>query len=283
MKPLMLVAASTVTAYDTITFDLPANTTISPVALAFMTNTVTIDGSTAAGLTLRDVDISIGTGAVVTLTHLNLTHGGYYGIIHNQGTLALLNSTVSDSFSLGGAAAIINEALLRISNSTISHNGSQGGVAGIFNSGTLTLTNSTLSENRAVYSEGSNLYNAGTLYWYNTILANRPYPSDEDCLNTGVIAVSVNNLVEDGTCSPTFSGDPLLGPLQYHGGRTPTHVLMPGSLAIDAGDPTICLPADQRDYPRPQDGDNNGTAVCDIGSFEAYWPYPFYLPFMVRN
>jgi hypothetical protein len=49
---------------------------------------------------------------------------------------------------------------------------------------------------------------------------------------------------------------------------------MTSSDAIDAGDDTACAAApinnvDQRGVSRPQDGDGDNVAVCDIGAFEA--------------
>ncbi|MCL4300803.1 MAG: Ig-like domain repeat protein [Anaerolineae bacterium] len=70
-------------------------------------------------------------------------------------------------------------------------------------------------------------------------------------------------MIEDGSCSPTFSGDPFLGPLANNGGSTPTHALLPGSPAINAGNNTSCLTTDQRGIARPQQGQ------CDIGAFES--------------
>ena len=53
-----------------------------------------------------------------------------------------------------------------------------------------------------------------------------------------------------------------IGPLADNGGPTPTHALLRGSPAIDAGDPAGCLDAaivplmvDQRGSARPLDGD----------------------------
>ena len=70
-----------------------------------------------------------------------------------------------------------------------------------------------------------------------------------------VVLVGAHNLV---------GADPLLGPLAYNGGPTLTHLLLPGSPAIDAGDPAIPSPppADQRGLARIA-----GAAV-DLGSVE---------------
>src|SRR5206468_543482 len=60
--------------------------------------------------------------------------------------------------------------------------------------------------------------------------------------------------------------DPLLGPLQDNGGPTFTHALLPGSPAVDAGNPNFTPPPDydQRGpgFPRVVNG------RIDIGAFE---------------
>jgi hypothetical protein len=60
----------------------------------------------------------------------------------------------------------------------------------------------------------------------------------------------------------------MIGPLQENGGITPTHYLMQGSPAIDAGDTAACATQDQRGQPRPVDGNGDSTATCDIGAIE---------------
>jgi hypothetical protein len=62
--------------------------------------------------------------------------------------------------------------------------------------------------------------------------------------------------------------DPLLGPLGPAGGPTPTMALGEGSPAIDVAGSAGCPTTDQRGVRRPFDGDEDGTAVCDIGAFE---------------
>jgi hypothetical protein len=64
---------------------------------------------------------------------------------------------------------------------------------------------------------------------------------------------------------------PLLGPLADHGGPTQTHALLPGSPALDAGDPAITSGTDQRGagFNRVVDGDVVSGARIDIGSYES--------------
>jgi len=58
--------------------------------------------------------------------------------------------------------------------------------------------------------------------------------------------------------------------LANNGGPTRTHALVGGSPAIDTVTDGTCPPParDQRGVRRPQDGDNDGAAICDTGSFE---------------
>jgi len=65
---------------------------------------------------------------------------------------------------------------------------------------------------------------------------------------------------------------PILGldTLADNGGPTRTHALLSGSPAIDRVASAGCQPpdTDQRGFLRPADGDSDGTAACDAGSFE---------------
>jgi hypothetical protein len=62
--------------------------------------------------------------------------------------------------------------------------------------------------------------------------------------------------------------NPLLGSLANNGGSTRTQALLPGSLAIDAANPSNFPTTDQRGVSRPQG------ARADIGAFEVVQTSP---------
>lgn len=88
--------------------------------------------------------------------------------------------------------------------------------------------------------------------------------------------------MENGTCSAALSGDPHLGPLADNGSSTQTFALLVGSPTIDAGANIYCPAADQRGVARPQDGNGDSSAVCDIGSYECQESNPLSLLSFMR-
>ena len=238
------------------------------------------DGSGGGGI--------LHVNGTLTLTNSTVsgnTSNGSGGGIETGGTLTLINSTLSGNTSSGSGGGIYNGGTLTLTNSTLSGNTSLGrrggGIftngGGIFNnnSGMVTLTNSTLSGNTSVNTEGSGIVNHGTLALRNSILANST--NGRLCVGGGTITSLGGNLVEDGSCGVpgALSGDPVLGGLT----GSPAHFpLLSGSPAIDSGDNSICPATDQRGAARPQDGNGDGSAICDLGSYEVDTAPPVTLP-----
>jgi hypothetical protein len=87
---------------------------------------------------------------------------------------------------------------------------------------------------------------------------------------------------DDQVGTPAQPINPGLGPLFRNigpdglPGVTETHLLFVGSSpAVDAGNPATpgsvanaCERTDQRGFNRPQDGDQDGMSICDIGAVE---------------
>jgi hypothetical protein len=118
---------------------------------------------------------------------------------------------------------------------------------------------------------------------------------DDDCFGTltsgdyNLVGTLSNCTLDGETGHDLIGADPLLGPLADNGGKTFTHALLEGSPAIDGGNPAGCkgiddvtLYFDQRGVNRPQDGDKDGSNVCDIGAYELFNMSTLYLPFMVK-
>lgn len=207
--------------------------------------------TTAVQLTLTDVAISGNRAA----------HGG--GIDNESGsTLTIEGVTLngnSADLAGGGLQNIATPAGATLTNATVSGNLAGTG-AGIHNEGELTLTSVTMS--------GNTLDDIGERTIRDTIVAGSP--ANTNCTGSGTTLSENHNLDSGNTCdfgdaTDLTATDPSLGPLQDNGGPTQTHALLPGSPAIDAGDPACPPPAmDQRGTSRPQPAGGR----CDIGAYE---------------
>ncbi|HEU4759484.1 MAG TPA: choice-of-anchor Q domain-containing protein [Dehalococcoidia bacterium] len=203
-----------------------------------------------------------------TVSNNSAPYGG--GIFNDGGTATLNSSTLSGNTAPSAGGGIYyagGGGSLTFNSSTVSGNatGSFGG--GIYAGGSLTINSSTISYNSAYSSNGGGIYHpAGTTSIQNSIVANSP--SGGNCAPPAV-ASNGFNLSSDGTCAFGALGDmnntdPKLGPLAFNGGPTPTHALLDGSPAADAGIIPCPPPAtDQRGVSRPQG------FRCDIGAYEA--------------
>ncbi len=281
----------------TISADANFNDRIFNVVHGVPLKTATIKNVTVTGgREIRGGGINVGANSVLNLTDSTVRNNGVSdpannpsgGGIYSDGTLMITRSTVSDNFSESsgpvtayGGGISVNSGTATLTDSTISGNessafgGGEGG--GIMNAGALTMTNVTVANNFSIF--GANFRNyvasSGATYgdatFKNTVVA-QPVAT-ENCAIGSDTTTQGNNLSSDASCGFTGTGDiqnqdPKLGPLQNNGGPTQTHALLSGSPAVEAGTNTGCSSTDQRGITRPQDGNNDGIAVCDIGAVE---------------
>jgi predicted outer membrane repeat protein len=233
---------------------------------------------------------SVNCALTVNNCTINGNSGG--GISHTGSgngiaTLMVTNSTISGNSATGngggitsraGNSVFTSSASVTVSNSTISDNSVAGDGGAISNraflphSAALMITNSTISGNSAT-GNGGGIYNEGTgASELGSTILNAGSSGENIFNNAGTVTSHGYNLSsDDGGGILTGPGDqintdPLLGPLQDNGGSTFTHTLLPGSPAINAGDPSFTPPPfyDQRraNYIRVYNG------RIDIGSFE---------------
>jgi hypothetical protein len=200
--------------------------------------------------------LELGSSARVTITESTLTgnEAGRFGgaVLNFRGTLDIVNSTLSGNTAGENAGAVGNPG------------------------GTTTITASTITANAAAGNTGG-VGNAadhdGTLALHGTIVAGNTAAASPDV--SGALVSGGYNLIGDGTGATGLGAegdqvgtadapiDPRLGPLADNGGPTPTHALLPGSRAVDAGGPAPDgLTTDQRGLPRVVRG------AMDVGAVE---------------
>ena len=217
--------------------------------------------------------IGIFNSGTATLTNVTLSGNSAQvgGGIANGGTATLTNATFSGNKHAANGGGFYHElGTTTLTNITFSGNSATSGGGFYNNSGTATLTNVTFSGNSA--TSGGGIYKLdGTIALTNTIVANSTGPNCNMSLGGSF------NLSNDGTCSFGSERDfvgAMLAPLANNGGATLTHMLRPGSPAIDFGTNTGCPSMDQRGLPRPFNG------TCDVGAVERQ--IRLYLPYILK-
>jgi hypothetical protein len=247
---------------------------------------------------------SNGSGGNATLTLNNCTISGNStvggvnfsseggGISNVNATLTLNSCAISgNSADSGSGGGILNNANLgsssvQISNSVVSGNSADVG-GGILNyayspsTAVVEITNCTISGNSAYY--GGGIYSFGDYSGEAAVVVGstifKAGAAGENIVNNSGTVTSLGYNVSSDNGGGVLTGpgdqiksDPMLGPLQDNGGPTFTHELLPGSPAINAGNPNFTPPPfyDQRGpgFDRVRNG------RIDIGSFEVQGPIP---------
>jgi predicted outer membrane repeat protein len=278
------------------------------VVLTATIRNTTVSDNLEGGI-VANIGVFMGTSLNVTIADCTISGNSLFGGIHCEGApnLAVINSTISGNSANAGFPAgdmgggIHCDNGLSVENSTVSGNSaatSGGGIYAVFTE----IVNSTISGNSAGTSGGGIYTDTGaSLRVANSTVTGNSAPSgggiyneqlsgleiSNTLLNAGALGENIFNnggtVTSDGYNLSSDDGggylngpgdqiniDPLLGPLQDNGGETFTHALLPGSPAIDAGDPNFSPPPfnDQRGC--PFDRVSNGR--MDIGSFETQLP-----------
>jgi hypothetical protein len=215
-------------------------------------------------------------------------------------SLFLNNQASGTNGGAGGGIAFAQAAHVTIANSTFNGNRANGGCSTCWNANggaifidnnttPFTIINSTIVYNTAGWDAGAISSGSGavpptrgvlknTLVAYNVALNggfgwnNKQHCSHEFGAQGANLQWPNKNtapFVTDNNCAGgMIIAEPKLG--AQAGAVVP---LLVGSPAIDQGNNALCAASpvnntDQRNAPRPVDGDANGSAVCDIGAFE---------------
>ncbi len=267
-----------------------------------------ISGNSRSGIEFFDGNLSVSSSSITG--NRSVYSGG--GITATLAEVTITSSTIAGNYSKanGGGIFIARDSNLTVFNSTISGNStdSSGGGLYLLGNGTTNfkVSYSTITANTVGISGafgGGVFFAGGSLTLAGDIVAANLAPIAPDLgtlfgntIQARYSLIGSNNgtpLAEAPANSPDANGnkiggpvhgpiDPKLGPLAYNFGPKflddtylQTHALLPGSPAIDAGDPNFpsgFIPLfDERGayFSRRYDGDKDGVARIDIGAFEA--------------
>ena len=248
--------------------------------------TVSMSGITIADGAIADFGAGIISSGTLTLDRCVVTRNNATGFvsgggIFSTGTMSITNSLITgNTCDFGAGLAQYIPGTATISNTTITGNTGNTGGAGIgvlsgFNGAQVNLTNCTVTNNTFPGGAGGGIYVGGggaSASYRNSIFSANTLPN---IFNGGGTLTSLgHNIVSDGSGLLTNVGDqpntdPMLAALGNFGGPTQTQPLMFGSPEIDAGENLGVAAFDQRGLPRIADAFCDGSAVVDIGAFEA--------------
>jgi len=239
---------------------------------------LTVNNCTVSGNIGAEVEVCVGDSKPQCFF---VREGG--GILNSVGGTAALtvsNCTISgNSADYGGGIyyeGLIGGTTVAISNSTLSGNSATDGGAIYsdtvhFGTASVSVKNCTISGNSVAPGGGGILVGGNTTLELGSTILNAGSSGQNLEIFNVVESLGYNLASDDGGGFLTGPGDqinanPMLGPLQHNGGPTLTQALLPGSPAINAGDPNFTPPPffDQRGrgFARVVNG------RIDIGSFE---------------
>lgn len=243
--------------------------------------------------------ISVFADGALTLIASQVRNNDDGGIhIQTSANTLIRTSTISDNRAIIGGGITVRRglapAIVAVAQSTIAGNTatSEGGGLWIAEGARVLLEATTVSGNNAVKGGGVSTNSVlflqgatitrnsnegvradiGEIRAANSIIADN---SGFDCVFIKLAAsVDAPQQPLDNNSCQLLGGagnlvniNPLLGPLQFNGGKTQTHAPLAGSPAIDGGVNTIeCSLVDQRGVTRPQG------ARCDSGAVESTNP-----------
>ena len=184
-------------------------------------------------------------------------------------SMNMSNSTFSgnEARNDGGGIYVDSDADLRLANVTISDNTADSDGNGLGDGGGIFIAGDARARNSLIVGN-HDLSHPSLDYAPNCrgTLASDGYLLLGDVGHDEGSATQACHVIGAGVGN-TLGVEQALGPLSDNGGPTKTHALIPGSLAVDTGDPNGCtsydgdpLDADQRGYMRPN--------RCDRGAFE---------------
>jgi hypothetical protein len=248
-------------------------------------------------LVLREVTVMENSAAAFGATVLAEAYGG--GVIA-FGPLTVERSTIAANRVEGeGAAGFVIANIGGIDfdggglleDSTVSGNAAvvRGGATetqslagGVSGGDGLTVSGSTITGNSvaaAKQAAGANLSATAKTIVRDTIVSN-PHGGPSCFVAPASQGFNIDDGSSCGFAQPSDRSltDPGIDPkLADNGGPTPTHALLPGSAAIDAGR-AFGATSDQRRLPRPSDfatiADATGSDGSDVGAFELQAPPP---------
>ncbi|HRX69731.1 MAG: DUF4214 domain-containing protein [Gammaproteobacteria bacterium] len=249
--------------------------------------TLTIENSILSGNIVPLYGGNIFNGGKLTINNVTLSDGTAIdggGVYNKDGDLVISNSTLSNNSTThsGGSIYHIGSGTMNVRNSTLSGNsalGESSGLGGgaIYSAATALILNSTIVNNSAL-GVGGGIWNTVPLSIGNSIVVGNTAPTGKEIRSNGTLNSLGHNLFGENAEAGLEGADSVasdlilagsmttaIAPLADNGGPTQTHLPIPGSPAIDAGDNTLIpqgVTTDQRGEARIQNG------LVDIGAVE---------------